>query len=544
VSIYDLQSVNDGAILRAASHGRGMWELTVTGNTNNAPTAAISVPATTQTVAKGTMLTFTGTFTDADGGDTTSATWTFPDTWSTIAATSGGSVQHTFNRAGRFPATLTVTDSHGAKGAASVDVIVTESGESCASPIVIPGSGPFPYTVSMTTENSSMEGSDPNPVGSCYNFTPQSGLWLSFTPASSATYYVSLCGSKASAVVAGFTGNACGPHSSNGMCLANPSPENDCSVDTFTSFAGTAGTTVRFFVTNYFGNDYGPVSLTISNSNTFTPVVRNISPTEGSSSGGTLVTITGSGFVSGATVMIGGTAATGVTFISSQVLTATTPAHAIGTVDVTVTNPSLAQATLSGAYIFVAPVVVTAPVNVVATAVSTTQINVTWDPVAGADHYEVDRRATGGSFTLAASPVGNAFNDTGRSAGASYLYRVRAVPSAGSPSANSAIDLATTVIFTDDPLVATTTRIKAVHLTEIRTAVNAVRALASLGAASFTDPSPAGFTIKSVHVTELRTALDLARSNLTLPALSYANSAAAGTRVRAADFTELRSGTK
>ena len=42
-------------------------------------------------------------------------------------------------------------------------------------------------------------------------------------------------------------------------------------------------------------------------------------------------------------------------------------------------------------------------------------------------------------------------------------------------SENAPADLATTVIFTDGPLLAEGTRIKAVHLTQLRTAINAVR---------------------------------------------------------------------
>ena len=47
------------------------------------------------------------------------------------------------------------------------------------------------------------------------------------------------------------------------------------------------------------------------------PTVSSISPTTGTSAGGTPVTITGTGFLSGATVSLGGTAATGVTVVSS-----------------------------------------------------------------------------------------------------------------------------------------------------------------------------------------------------------------------------------
>src|SRR5207245_5919098 len=93
-----------------------------------------------------------------------------------------------------------------------------------------------------------------------------------------------------------------------------------------------------------------------------------------------------------------------------------------------------------------------------------------------------------------------------------YLYRVRA--SAG-PSFGpySSIDLATTVIFTDDVL----TIIRVAHVTQLRTAVNAVRALAGfVDPYNFTDPTltPGASTIRAVHITELRSALDAARSQI------------------------------
>ncbi len=82
------------------------------------------------------------------------------------------------------------------------------------------------------------------------------------------------------------------------------------------------------------------------------PTVTAISPTSGPTSGGTSVTITGTGFVTGATVTFGGTSATNVTVVSSTSITATTPAHAAGTVNVVVTNPDSQNATLSNGYTY------------------------------------------------------------------------------------------------------------------------------------------------------------------------------------------------
>ena len=75
------------------------------------------------------------------------------------------------------------------------------------------------------------------------------------------------------------------------------------------------------------------------------PTVSSVSPRSGSTAGGTAVTISGTGFVPGATVKFGTAAASSVTFVSATELNATAPAHAAGTVDVTVSTPGGTSAT-------------------------------------------------------------------------------------------------------------------------------------------------------------------------------------------------------
>jgi IPT/TIG domain/Bacterial Ig-like domain (group 2) len=70
------------------------------------------------------------------------------------------------------------------------------------------------------------------------------------------------------------------------------------------------------------------------------PSLSTVSPNAGGLAGGTVVTLTGANFASGATVKFGGVPATAVTFVSSTTLKATTPARATtGSVAVVVTNP-------------------------------------------------------------------------------------------------------------------------------------------------------------------------------------------------------------
>ncbi len=90
------------------------------------------------------------------------------------------------------------------------------------------------------------------------------------------------------------------------------------------------------------------------------PSVTAISPNSGSINGGTAVSITGTGFLAGATVRLGGTAATGVTVVSSTSITATTAASAAGAADVVVTNTDSQNGTLTQGFTYVAPPTVTA----------------------------------------------------------------------------------------------------------------------------------------------------------------------------------------
>ncbi|HEX8979164.1 MAG TPA: IPT/TIG domain-containing protein, partial [Parasulfuritortus sp.] len=69
------------------------------------------------------------------------------------------------------------------------------------------------------------------------------------------------------------------------------------------------------------------------------PTVTGISPTSGSTAGGTSVTITGTNFTGATSVTIGGTAATSVTVVNATTITATTPAGSAGAANVAVTTP-------------------------------------------------------------------------------------------------------------------------------------------------------------------------------------------------------------
>src|SRR5207249_767759 len=95
-----------------------------------------------------------------------------------------------------------------------------------------------------------------------------------------------------------------------------------------------------------------------------------------------------------------------------------------------------------------------APATITATATSTTQVNVSWSAIPCADHYELFRKSAGTTYSLRGSPTTNSFTDLSVVAGATYVYEVRSVSASGAPSSFSPSEAATTIVFSDDPIVA------------------------------------------------------------------------------------------
>jgi chitodextrinase len=161
------------------------------------------------------------------------------------------------------------------------------------------------------------------------------------------------------------------------------------------------------------------------------------------------------------------------------------------------------------------------PTSLVATASSTAQIGLTWTaPAGGAHRYRIWRRSNG-AFTERGTSFSNSFTDNAVGAATAYLYKVAAENESGTVLGWSNIDLATTIIFADDNIAVGTTVIKELHVTQLRTAINAVRAAAGLNPTTWTNGSLAGAWIRAVDIQELRTRLDDALNPLALAVPDY-----------------------
>jgi M6 family metalloprotease-like protein len=187
------------------------------------------------------------------------------------------------------------------------------------------------------------------------------------------------------------------------------------------------------------------------------PTASSVNPNIGSLAGGTNFTITGTDFVAGSVVTFDGSGASNVNVVNPTTITATSPSHSAGAVDVVIRNP-----------------------------IGQTAIIV-----------------SGFTYTSA-------------------------------------------VPFTDTSLVSNSTAIKKVHITELRTRIDALRQqYGGFGFFSYTtDPTitPGMTTIKTQHIIEMRAALAPAYSVATGTTATYATdpTLVAGTKVKAAHIAELR----
>jgi YD repeat-containing protein len=189
-----------------------------------------------------------------------------------------------------------------------------------------------------------------------------------------------------------------------------------------------------------------------------------------------------------------------------------------------------------------------APLTTTATRNGPASVLVSWTKPANAviDSYRIERCTSsclgGGTWSLVGAGTGLTFNDGGAIANGAYAYRVVSVTGSTFSTTASPPDFASTYAFTDDPLAVLGTQ-RAGHVTELRAAANALRALAGLGAFNFTDTLAAGSLSKAVYLTELRTAINQARAPFGRADVTFtAPAPAAGGLPLAAHVNELRGG--
>ncbi|HBB97555.1 MAG TPA: hypothetical protein DC054_19410 [Blastocatellia bacterium] len=185
---------------------------------------------------------------------------------------------------------------------------------------------------------------------------------------------------------------------------------------------------------------------------------------------------------------------------------------------------------------------------------SSSTISLGWTAASGAAKYRVERKSAGSAYELLTTTTSTSTSDTGTRTGSAYLYRVCAADTNNNCTSDySNIALGAKINFTTDPTICAAsdsscgdlTTIKHEHISELRTAIDAVRTLAGQSAASYTHTTiSAGDIIYKEDVSELRDRLDYALTALGIVTSSYTDStlagAPSGTTIKAVHIRELR----
>jgi hypothetical protein len=232
------------------------------------------------------------------------------------------------------------------------DTTVTFGGTSATSVIVVDAN-----TITCTTPAHSAGAVDVTVTNSNGSDTLTGGFTYHNPPSiSSISPNTGPLGGGTAVTIFGFDFTSVGPTTVtfDGLAAANIVVVNLTTITCDTP-AHAAGA-VDVVVTNDFGSD------TLTNGFTYIsgPVISGITPTDGSTAGGTAVTITGINFTTtpDTTVTFDGTPATNLVVLNPTTATCDTPAHAAGTVDVTMTN-SNGSDTLTGGFTYHDPPTIT-----------------------------------------------------------------------------------------------------------------------------------------------------------------------------------------
>jgi len=171
--------------------------------------------------------------------------------------------------------------------------------------------------------------------------------------------------------------------------------------------------------------------------------VTSVTPTNVCSSGTTVITITGTNFVAGATVTVGGISAGFVTYVNTNTLMVTAPGQSVGAKNVVVTNPDATSSTLASAVNYLS-----APASFAGLASAMPAVNgatLTWSTAQGVSPftYRTYQSTSSGGENFA-SPVLTTSNlsafvslSVGSACTNTYFFVVRAVDACGNSDGNT-----------------------------------------------------------------------------------------------------------
>lgn len=166
------------------------------------------------------------------------------------------------------------------------------------------------------------------------------------------------------------------------------------------------------------------------------PVVAGVDPASGPTDGGTLITVTGSGFYANTTATVGGQPCASLSVLSPTSLTCATPAGAAGAVPVAVRNADDRSGVRDAAFTYVAPITPVVKDEVVVGKVSGLRAKrikagkdakLSWAAASNAVRYEFGCVAKGKKLTKWTSVTATKARCTGLKPSKTYRGFVRAV---------------------------------------------------------------------------------------------------------------------
>src|SRR3954452_10378642 len=359
----------------------GSYTVKTTDGNSCASAASAAVVVTVNPLPAAPTITPGGPTTFCAGGSVTlTSSAASGNQWLLNGNPIGGATATTYVSTASGNYTVTTTDGNSCTSAASAATTVTVN-PIPATP-VIGTSGPTTFCAggSVTLTSSSASGNqwflNGNPIGGATNQTYSATANGSYTVTVTTSGCTSAASAATSVVVnpnpnATITAPASVTTSSTGNVASTANAGagatyawsvtggtltggNNTPSITFTAGATPGTLTINLTVTTSAGCS----DTKSANVNRVLPVVTvtSVVPNFGTVTGGTSVTINGTNFAAGATVSFGATPATSVVVVSAIKITAKTPAHAAGAVNVTVTNTDTSTGTLTNGYMYQAQV--------------------------------------------------------------------------------------------------------------------------------------------------------------------------------------------
>jgi len=300
---------------------------TGTGSVYNLVISCQTITVTNPAVTTGTAgVPFSQTFTQSGGiAPVTFSTASALPTGLTLAT--DGTLSGTPTVTGAFPITVTVTDANGCTGSGALYTLMVDAQADLSvtktdTPDPVAAGQNITYTITVTNSGPS----DAAGVSLADTFPP--GLtFVSQVQNSGPAFVLTNTATSISDTLASF---AAGASATFTVVVGVPAAAINGTI-----YSNAVNVTASTTDPN-FGNNSAMASTTVSTP----PAVTGVSPNNGPTVGGTTVTITGSAFTGATAVRFGATPAAPFTVVNANQITATTPPHAVGTVDVTVTTPA------------------------------------------------------------------------------------------------------------------------------------------------------------------------------------------------------------